>query len=71
MAGELWITYTPHYGRHVGPEMDPTTYTGVAIFDTEIEALRYANRTSTKAILIRPGQTLEDAIKQTHRRVLS
>lgn len=61
----IWITYRTHYGKMHSPvDHDPNTYSGIAIFTDELEALRYANATGTKAVLVGDGETLEQAIKR-------
>lgn len=62
----LWITYTPHYQTGGRPyESSPTQYSKVAVFDTELEALRYANEVGAKCTDILPQETLADAIKRS------
>lgn len=59
----IWITYRTHYGTGTQLDRTPDTYSGIAVFDSELEALRYANGTSTKAVEIYPGESLEEVIK--------
>lgn len=61
---EVWITYSVKYGTGHQMDREPNTYYNVAFFNTEIEALRYANEHSAKAIQVFSGETLEKSIER-------
>lgn len=61
----LWITYKVRFGGGSQLDREPNTFYAIGLFDDELKALRYANRIGAKAVLIMPGQTLEEAIDLT------
>lgn len=58
---DFWMVYFKHYGKVHNPmESDPNTYSRVAVFGDELEALRYANEVSGKCIPYNLGERIED-----------
>lgn len=58
----LWITYKQTQIGLDRPNEYRRVYYDIALFDDELTALRHANAFGAKAIEIKPGQTLEEAI---------
>ena len=64
-----FITYRVHYGKvHAPTDWDPNTYSGIAVFNNELAALRHANKHSLTMIEIAPGDTIEEAIQKAKAR---
>ncbi|WP_109527165.1 MULTISPECIES: hypothetical protein [Nocardia] len=62
-SSEAWVAF-PQAGEREGEGSDCFE---VAYFDNELEALRYANRRDGyRAVLIKSGQTILDAVKAQH-----
>lgn len=61
----LWIVYTKHLGKNHSPvDWDPNTYSNVAVFDDELDALRYANSVGAKCAPYTLSQTLDHVASQ-------
>lgn len=59
----LYIAYQEHFGKSFSPtDWEPNMYLKIAIFDDELEALRYGNFAGATVVKIEPGDTLESAI---------